>query len=1552
MKTVLQRKALVTGFSAFVLTAAIFSGLMASGMSSPPVPGPITQVTNTVVCSGYPVSVPVTVANFNNVGGISLKLNFDVTQLSYQGASLNAALGVLNPVYGVVGGQFSLSASGMTGVTLPDNDVLFTLNFNAAPTAAGFTILSWSEVPGQCEYAPPPPGDPYVSVPFANYFINGTCNVKVTPAPSILGPASVCLGSTGVVYSTQAGKSNYVWAVTGGTITAGGTPSSNSVTVTWDTPGPGSVSVNYTDVNLCTAQNPTVLPVTVNSLPVPTITGPANPTIIGAGITAGQVFTTEAGMTSYIWTVSSAGTITGGTGTNSITVQWTNPGGNQSVTVTYTDGNGCHPATPAVYLVLYYPFPGPIDPTTIPQFVDPMPHFAAGLRIDAKAGGHLVIRDVKVQQKALSTGTPVTGGIVNDPGTPNAGLGNYAAYQISKDNGTTWGIAMWPAQTIEAQQGNQLVCEYRNELFGVTYNDFNILADQTLMMNGYPQNGNINTDPYTGPIPMSVHLHGGEMPSNSDGGPLAWFTPNYDIQGPGFALEASSTCTYPNMQEGTTLWYHPHDQGLTRINVYTGLAGYYFLRGTHEDELHLPGWSGDGVVREVTPDGKSPTFNGSNTYKPEVELAIQDRMFNVDGALYWPVAPTNPDIHPFWTPEFFGDVFTVNGKTWPYLSVAPRKYLFRMLDGCNARFLNMWLTTDTATGAHDGPDMTVLSTEGGFLSAPVTLSSAAGQTLFLAPAERPMVVIDFTGYAPGTKFYLMNDALAPYPTGDPVIPGLTDRIMQFVVNGEVVTPDNSVIPSDLRPTSPMVKLTNFDGTLNTTPVLKRQILLNEVSGPGGPVKVAVNNSHFDAQPDPAEPFLFGGPTETPTEGTTELWQIINTTADAHPMHPHLVQWQLVSRQDFNSDAYLLAYAQAWASQHPEIPAYPAGFDYPGGAGSPYPYSQLNGDGAVGGNPAVTPFITGPIIPARPEEQGWKDAIKSLPGQIETYMVRLTPTDKPINAAPEDLVFPFDPSLGPGYVYHCHIIDHEDMDMMRPLLVAPSPVRFPQISSQPQAFTACVGDPVTFTVVASSINPISYLWQISTDGGTVWTDLANGGIYNNVTTSSLSIDPASLSINTYKYRCQLTNADGVVLSNPATLTVGVCSVTGTLTYFNNPRTPITGMTVTVNSTPPASSGLTLGDGSFTVPSVPSGTFTISVNANGKAVGGINSTDAGAANYWGVNGGAIEQVKFLAGDVTNNNFINANDPQMIQQYFVFGTPFTRSPWSFWQTGSIIQNNFNPSPIPTTWSVTVNKASVSDVNLYGLCTGDFNGSFLPAGMKESSDNVQLTYASSFKAGANQSFDLPIHATSELEAGAVSLILNIPASLATVENVILKDSKEPVSFSVTGDELRIGWYSTTPVHAVPGSELLILKLRASPGFTEGKILKVGLANDPLNELADTYMQVIPNTILQIDQVEGGPIGIIETPESGLSLANYPNPFSDFSTISYTLPVEGKVSLVVRNMLGDVVRTLVDETQASGRHEFRLDGRSLPSGVYTAMLRLKSPDKDLVTLIKFVVTR
>ena len=181
--------------------------------------------------------------------------------------------------------------------------------------------------------------------------------VNALPIPTIAGPASVCVNSTGNVYTTQAGNTNYIWAVSaGGTITAGGTTNSNSVTITWNTVGAQTVSVNYTNANGCTAAAPTVYNVTVNALPTPTIAGP---TPVCQGIT-GNVYTTQAGMTNYIWSVSAGGTITAGgtTNSNTVTITW-NTVGAQTVSVNYTNSNGCTAAAPFVFNVTVNALPVP-----------------------------------------------------------------------------------------------------------------------------------------------------------------------------------------------------------------------------------------------------------------------------------------------------------------------------------------------------------------------------------------------------------------------------------------------------------------------------------------------------------------------------------------------------------------------------------------------------------------------------------------------------------------------------------------------------------------------------------------------------------------------------------------------------------------------------------------------------------------------------------------------------------------------------------------------------------------------------------------------------------------------------------------------------------------------------------------------------------------------------------------------------------------------------------------------------------------------------------------
>ncbi len=696
----------------------------------------------------------------------------------------------------------------------------------------------------------------------------------------------------------------------------------------------------------------------------------------------------------------------------------------------------------------------PIDPRAIPQFVDPVPHFA-GLRVDA-TGGDLIVKYVPGEQIAVSTGTLLTTGTVGiDPG---AGLAKVWAYTLSNDNGATYTPPLWPAFTIETHTGFPLNVLYKNELYGETYENVNLVVDQTLHW-ADPLGDHGAMTPYLGEIPVVPHLHGGEVPSESDGGPDAWFTPDYSILGPSWGIDGTDQhYYYPNDQEAATLWYHDHSLGVTRLNVYAGLAGFYFLRGDDEEISQLPGWSGDDLVREVAPVGASGVFN-PEPYLPEIELVFQDRMFDQTGGLYYPNLPANPLIHPFWTPEFIGDVMTVNGKTWPYLSVAPRKYRFRLLNGSNARFYELFLI-DMASN-NMGPAIVQVGTDGGLMDSPVPINGK----LVLAPGERADIVIDFSGSTPNQVWTLKNTANTPYPKGGPPNGKTMGRVMQFVVNGEMVSAadqtqagiDKSMLPASLR-TNNLVKLTDFAGTNNVVPDVVRQLTLNEVMAAGGPLEALVNNSKWDLN-GMGVPGL--GETELPVEGNTELWQIINLTGDAHPIHLHLVQFQVVSRQKYNVNKYSKAYANAFGGVVIDA------------VGPPMPADQLNADGALGGNPAITPYLQGPVRPAELNEQGWKDTYIVYPGEVSTFITRFAPTDIALNAPPTDLLFSFNPSEGPGYVWHCHILDHEDNEMMRPYKVIASAARDAALKGTEFADNSGLNDLVGVELGQNYPNPFQY-----------------------------------------------------------------------------------------------------------------------------------------------------------------------------------------------------------------------------------------------------------------------------------------------------------------------------------------------------------------------------------------------------------------------------------------------------------------------------------------------
>lgn len=645
----------------------------------------------------------------------------------------------------------------------------------------------------------------------------------------------------------------------------------------------------------------------------------------------------------------------------------------------------------------------------IPKYVDPLPVFA-GQRVSAT---DIAVSIAEFQHPVLPASL-------------------YAGLPAPFSAGTfVWGYhvgsapAYYPGFTIEAHRGTPTTVTYNNDLPASPFLQKYLTVDQTLdWADPLSQQGSFS--PYAGPPPVVTHLHGGEVPSAFDGGPETWFTPGLELTGPAFS---TNVYTYPNAQEAATLWFHDHAMGVTRLNVCAGLAAFYLIRdgydtGTEGTGLNLP----------------------AGSY--EIEMAIQDRQFDTMGQWLFPDGsagdpddgPPNPDTHPFWIPEFFGDAMVVNGKTWPYLRVEPRRYRLRLLNGCNARFLELRLVGSRSN--RPGPAFWQLGTDGGLLDRPVKLNDPGAprnRRLLLAPAERADIIVDFSGFA-GWTLTLRNSARAPFPSGDSPDPHTTGQIMQFRVDLPLSSSDASFNPAaphaTLRggPQQPpaIVQLAQPDaGTIapGVTIAQRRQLTLVEVEGPGGPLGALVNNTKFDGKREgsrtPIPDFTSDGcgnwVSELPQVGATELWEIINLTEDAHPIHLHLVQFQVVNRQRIHPERYLAV----WSASFPNgtfIPGY----------GPPLAYDGLNADGAVGGNPAISAYLRGRAAPPEADEAGWKDTIRVLPGEVTRIVVRWAPQDIAVSDVTAGVNrYPFDPTAGPGYVWHCHILDHEDNEMMRP-----------------------------------------------------------------------------------------------------------------------------------------------------------------------------------------------------------------------------------------------------------------------------------------------------------------------------------------------------------------------------------------------------------------------------------------------------------------------------------------------------------------------------------------
>jgi spore coat protein A, manganese oxidase len=367
----------------------------------------------------------------------------------------------------------------------------------------------------------------------------------------------------------------------------------------------------------------------------------------------------------------------------------------------------------------------------------------------------------------------------------------------------------------------------------------------------------------------------------------------------------SAVCHYPNRQDAAMLWYHDHALGINRLNVFAGLLGVFFVRDDFEDSLNLP------------------------RGKYEVPLALYDRIFDLEAQLNYPVSgdPKSP-----WVPEVFGDALLVNGKLFPYLEVEPRKYRFRVLNGANGRFFHLTFSSGP-TLARDTTHATFhqIGTDQGLLPAPVPL-----QRLSIAPGERADIVVDFSEHnfssGEGRNVILKNDNL---------------NVMQFRVaqNGPR---DESALPQTLRPVPRIPE---------SSAVKTRMLTLVEIDDlVQRPMRVLLNNTHWNMPV-----------TENPVLDSVEIWNLINLTDDAHPIHLHLVKFQILDRRPLSVAAY-------WTNNEVKY--------------------------------------TGAAVPAEPGEAGWKDTVRADPGMVTRIIIR------------------FEGFAG-RYVWHCHILEHEDNEMMRP-----------------------------------------------------------------------------------------------------------------------------------------------------------------------------------------------------------------------------------------------------------------------------------------------------------------------------------------------------------------------------------------------------------------------------------------------------------------------------------------------------------------------------------------
>jgi len=666
---------------------------------------------------------------------------------------------------------------------------------------------------------------------------------------------------------------------------------------------------------------------------------------------------------------------------------------------------------------------GSLDPAAITLFASPllippvMPR--AGEMVDR--GHHVDYYEIAVRQFAQQ---------ILPAGLPTTVVWGYGA--VTTDGKGRHLLKMFhaPSLTIEAQAGrsvrikwiNQLVDEngdYRPHLLPVDptlhwanpgrlgsdrTDSMPVLDGRTYVPTSSPSDPIDSATQYTrywGPVPMVTHLHGAVgVGDESDGYPEAWVLPaagnipaGLSRHGTWYAFFAAKAhrafgaswgrgfaiAQYPNENRACALWFHDHSLGLTRLNVYTGAAGFYILRG---------GPSGDKAVLDTRTrmpailPGPAPAYGSPDTSGcRDIPIAIQDRSFNADGSLFYPdgraffdenegpYLPESP-TPPMWNPEFFGNTLLVNGRTWPYQRVERRRYRFRVLNGCQSRFLIL------AFGDIPGVTVTQIGNEGGLLPAPVGVTTDHGNQLLVAPAERADLIVDFTD-VPAGAYPLRNlGPDEPYGGGtagvdfEPSDPATTGSVMQFRVVA-ATSPDRTTPARFMR----LPAIRGFRSASRT-----RRLALLEHSHDGGPTAAVLGTIRQSMEPGSPEwdgsgtghaagQMWMDDVTTNPSVGATEVWEVYNLTEDAHPVHVHEVAFEVLGRQAIEVSDHMVGIL---------------------------PGSMTH--------------------PPNPWERGRKDTVVALPGQVTRIRTTFHKAGQ--------------------FVWHCHILEHEDNEMMLPFRVGP------------------------------------------------------------------------------------------------------------------------------------------------------------------------------------------------------------------------------------------------------------------------------------------------------------------------------------------------------------------------------------------------------------------------------------------------------------------------------------------------------------------------------------